>query len=293
MRRARCTSRTTSASASTRRTRTSWTARCGTWRTRPPEKRPLLLHYHPLVIYRFQVLKQADVVLALFLQGDHFTARGEARRLRVLRPDHHRRLDAVGGGAVDHRRRGRLPRSRAAVLLPARCSSTWPTCTTTPPTACTSPRPAGSGARWSTASAGCATTTACITFDPRLPEAWTRLTFRITLQRQPGPGRSDRRGRSLLGGRGGSGRGVGPRPPGQGVSPMSPVRVPLSDQGSTESTGRRRSVTSDRRSDGTVISASVPQSGYGPPPLTVGTGRSGLVSAPRGPRDPSDRSVRP
>jgi len=39
----------------------------------PPEKRPLLLHYHPLVIYRFQVLKQADVVLALFLQGDQFT----------------------------------------------------------------------------------------------------------------------------------------------------------------------------------------------------------------------------
>ncbi|MGW9112562.1 glycoside hydrolase family 65 protein [Microbacterium sp. NPDC055683] len=40
----------------------------------PDEQRPLLLHFHPLVIYRFQVLKQADVVLALFLQGDQFTA---------------------------------------------------------------------------------------------------------------------------------------------------------------------------------------------------------------------------
>ena len=40
----------------------------------PTELRPLMLHYHPLVIYRFQVLKQADVVLALFLQGDRFTA---------------------------------------------------------------------------------------------------------------------------------------------------------------------------------------------------------------------------
>ncbi|HMR50458.1 MAG TPA: glycosyl hydrolase family 65 protein [Arachnia sp.] len=39
----------------------------------PDDKRPLLLNYHPLVIYRFQVLKQADVVLALFLQGDQFT----------------------------------------------------------------------------------------------------------------------------------------------------------------------------------------------------------------------------
>ncbi|AUG28914.1 MULTISPECIES: glycoside hydrolase family 65 protein [Microbacterium] len=39
----------------------------------PREQRPLLLHFHPLVIYRYQVLKQADVVLALYLQGNHFT----------------------------------------------------------------------------------------------------------------------------------------------------------------------------------------------------------------------------
>jgi alpha,alpha-trehalose phosphorylase len=39
----------------------------------PPEMLPLLLHYHPLVIYRFQVLKQADAILALFLAGDSFT----------------------------------------------------------------------------------------------------------------------------------------------------------------------------------------------------------------------------
>ncbi|GGK67615.1 glycoside hydrolase family 65 protein [Ornithinimicrobium pekingense] len=40
----------------------------------PADRRPLLLHYHPLVIYRYQVIKQADVVLALYLCGDHFTA---------------------------------------------------------------------------------------------------------------------------------------------------------------------------------------------------------------------------
>ena len=39
----------------------------------PDSQRPLLLHFHPLVIYRFQVLKQADVVLAEFLQGDWFS----------------------------------------------------------------------------------------------------------------------------------------------------------------------------------------------------------------------------
>jgi alpha,alpha-trehalose phosphorylase len=39
----------------------------------PNDRRPLLLHYHPLVIYRFQVLKQADVVLAMYVAGDLFT----------------------------------------------------------------------------------------------------------------------------------------------------------------------------------------------------------------------------
>lgn len=45
----------------------------------PPEQKPLLLHFHPLVIYRFQVLKQADVVLALLLASDEFT-REQKRR---------------------------------------------------------------------------------------------------------------------------------------------------------------------------------------------------------------------
>lgn len=39
----------------------------------PDDQKPLMLHFHPLVIYRFQVLKQADVVLALFLLGHQFT----------------------------------------------------------------------------------------------------------------------------------------------------------------------------------------------------------------------------
>jgi len=34
---------------------------------------PLLLNYHPLVIYRHQVVKQADVVLAMVLLGDKFS----------------------------------------------------------------------------------------------------------------------------------------------------------------------------------------------------------------------------
>jgi len=36
----------------------------------PKDKYPLLLHYHPLTIYRYQVLKQADTVLSHFLLED-------------------------------------------------------------------------------------------------------------------------------------------------------------------------------------------------------------------------------
>ncbi len=39
----------------------------------PPDRYPLLLHYHPLVIYRHQVLKQPDVVMALYLLGHEFS----------------------------------------------------------------------------------------------------------------------------------------------------------------------------------------------------------------------------
>ncbi len=44
----------------------------------PDDKCPLLLHFHPLVIYRYQVLKQADVVMAMFLLPDDFS--GDLRK---------------------------------------------------------------------------------------------------------------------------------------------------------------------------------------------------------------------
>lgn len=45
----------------------------------PDDHYPLLLHYHPLVIYRHQVCKQADLVLAMFLQGGRFTLEDKRR----------------------------------------------------------------------------------------------------------------------------------------------------------------------------------------------------------------------
>lgn len=46
----------------------------------PADRYPLLLHYHPLVIYRHQVIKQADVVLATVLLPERFTLE-ERRRI--------------------------------------------------------------------------------------------------------------------------------------------------------------------------------------------------------------------
>jgi alpha,alpha-trehalose phosphorylase len=54
--------------------------------TTPRSKYPLLLHFHPLVIYRHQVLKQADTVLAMFLQWQDFTAEEKQRAFDFYDP---------------------------------------------------------------------------------------------------------------------------------------------------------------------------------------------------------------
>jgi alpha,alpha-trehalose phosphorylase len=66
----------------------------------PREHYPLLLFYHPLNIYRKQVIKQADVILAMFLLGNPFLL------LRML-----------GGsiaGIEEHRRRRVLANGRSS-----------------------------------------------------------------------------------------------------------------------------------------------------------------------------------
>jgi alpha,alpha-trehalose phosphorylase len=52
----------------------------------PREQFPLLLHFHPLVIYRFQVLKQADIVLAMFLLGNEFSVEQKRRNFDYYDP---------------------------------------------------------------------------------------------------------------------------------------------------------------------------------------------------------------
>ena len=70
---------TTSTSASTRRPRASPATACGTSTGTPPEKYPLLLHFPYYSLYTSQVVKQADLVLALYLCGDRFTPEEKAR----------------------------------------------------------------------------------------------------------------------------------------------------------------------------------------------------------------------
>ena len=52
----------------------------------PRGKFPLLLHYHPLVIYRHQVLKQADIVLAMFMLGNEFPEEQKRRNFEYYDP---------------------------------------------------------------------------------------------------------------------------------------------------------------------------------------------------------------
>ena len=255
----RCTSRTARRSASIRRITCSSSARSGTSRTRRADKRPLLLHFHPLVIYRYQVLKQADVVLALFLQGNHFTRRGEARRLRVLRPADHGRLDAVGGRAVDPRGRGRLPGPRAGVLPAVDVRRPRRPAPQRGRRRARRVRRRGVDRARRRASAACATTSASCRSTRACPPTGTSSRSRCTGTARAWPSRSPATSCASRPTRAtpstSSVRGVG-----YVVGAGEEVVVPLDGPGAASSPGARRCAQFDdvRREDGTLLSASVP-----------------------------------
>jgi alpha,alpha-trehalose phosphorylase len=56
------------------------------FRSTPHDHYPLLLFYHPLNIYRKQVIKQADVVLAMYLLGDAFSSEEKKRNFDFYDP---------------------------------------------------------------------------------------------------------------------------------------------------------------------------------------------------------------
>jgi len=56
------------------------------FRNTASDRYPLLLFYHPLDIYRKQVIKQADVLLAMFLLGDTFSLEAKQRNFAFYDP---------------------------------------------------------------------------------------------------------------------------------------------------------------------------------------------------------------
>jgi alpha,alpha-trehalose phosphorylase len=123
----------------------------------PPENYPLLLHYHPLNVYRFQVLKQPDVVLAQVLLPDRFTMAEKKRNF-----DYYDRIDHwrfVACAVHPERGCGRARLHRAGLT---RTSSGRPGWTSTMSAATqwpesTPPRWPARGCHSSTASRGCGT----------------------------------------------------------------------------------------------------------------------------------------
>lgn len=223
----------------------------------PPERLPLLLHYHPLVIYRFQVLKQADVVLALFLQGEHFTV--EQKRADFDYYDAITTGDSTLSGVVQsiiaaevgyHDLALRYFYDALFVDLADLHDNT-----------ADGVHVASAGGIWSALVHGFGGMRHHgdeLTFAPRLPMSWPSLTFRVTLRgtrlrvtvRQETMDLAVEEGEEItvavLGSR-------------VTVTSAHPVTVALSDQGpriggEPEATALRGTL----RADGTVITASVP-----------------------------------
>ena len=223
----------------------------------PSEMRPLLLHYHPLVIYRFQVLKQADVVLALFLQGEHFTA--EEKRADF---DYY---EAITTG--DSSLSGIAQAIVAAevgyheVALRYFTSSLFVDLADLHGNAADGVHVASAAGVWGMlvhGFAGMRDHDGDVSFSPRLPEGWTALRFRMTLRgsRLRLTLRREEMTVTLDGGPTADlvvqGRRVQ-------VTADGPVSVPLTDQGPRiDGEPPAVALRGTQRGDGTVITASVP-----------------------------------
>ena len=223
----------------------------------PVEKRPLLLNFHPLVIYRFQVLKQADVVLALFLQGEHFTLEQKKADFDYYDPitTGDSTLSAVVQAIIAaevgyHDLALRYFHAALFVDLADRHANTGD-----------GVHVASTGGVWSTLVSGFGgfrdLGAGRWHIDPRLPDDWHDLTFRLTLRgtRVRVTVRADELDLTIEDGAGELTFDV--RGQRVTVTPDAPVVVPLDDQG-PRLEGEPSNPAGTRRSDGTVITSTVP-----------------------------------
>jgi alpha,alpha-trehalose phosphorylase len=147
----------------------------------PANKRPLLLHYHPLVIYRFQVLKQADVVLALFLQGDEFTAEQKLRDFEYY--DALTTGDSTLSGVVQSIVAAEVGHHQLSMQY--FLSSLYVDLADLHRNTADGVHVASTGGIWSAlvcGYGGMRDYLGGISFDPRLPGDWEELTFRLTVK---------------------------------------------------------------------------------------------------------------
>ncbi|MCD9199457.1 glycoside hydrolase family 65 protein [Aeromicrobium wangtongii] len=221
----------------------------------PLDKRPLLLNYHPLVIYRFQVLKQADVVLALFLQGEQFTA--EEKRADFEYYDPITTGDSTLSAVVQsimaaevgyHDLALRYFRAALYVDLADRHHNT-----------ADGVHVASTGGVWSALVSGFGGFRdhgGVFSIDPRLPESWESLTYRLTLlgSRVRVTVFPDRVDMAIE-----QGDEATLHVRGEKVTVLAgePVSVPLDGQG-PRLEGEPAPVPGRRRADGTIIAAIVP-----------------------------------
>lgn len=147
----------------------------------PPESMPLLLHFHPLVIYRFQVLKQADVVLALFLRGSEFTL--EQKRADFEYYDPITTGDSSLSAVVQSIIAAEVGYQRAA--LDYFRTGLFVDLADLHGNTSDGVHIASAGGVWNAlvhGFGGMRQEGGRISFDPRLPEAWPELTFPLTVR---------------------------------------------------------------------------------------------------------------
>lgn len=223
----------------------------------PPEKRPLLLHFHPLVIYRFQVLKQADVVLALVLLSDEFTA--EEKKADFDYYDPITTGDSTLSGAAQGIIAAEVGYHELAL------SYFWDSILVDlgdlHGNTSDGIHVASTGGVWAALAygfGGMRDHKGSLTFDPRLPATWDSLTFKVTQHgsrlmvnlRQAALELSIDEGEALT---------VEVRGQRIDVLPGAPVMVPLEHQGPRIPGGpAAETVHGSVREDGSVITASLP-----------------------------------
>ncbi len=149
--------------------------------TIPAQKRPLLLHYHPLDIYRRQVLKQADVVLALFLHEERFDRAAARRDFAYYEPltTHDSSLSPCVHGIMAARL-GQVDKAYAYFGRTARMDLDDLNGNVKDGV-----HTAAMGGTWLAVVAGFAgmrVREGGLVFEPRLPDAWQGLRFRVSFR---------------------------------------------------------------------------------------------------------------